>query len=1525
MVAKRVVQTKIVLVWLALVFSVGLLWWNFASSPLVSAQEEPTPTSATPAATGEVVLESTVETPTEIPTESPTAVPTDTTDSTPTPSLPAVAATPSATPAIASDSASDSASATDSAQAISPTPTSAVIESNPPEEATASAKAAKPSRGNAIWNRLKELLNLRSVSVEAVDYQLNEPIVVEIKDFAPEELTVSLTDSNDEPVLVTTEVTDTALLVTPSEHVQPGWYTMTVSEGERILLTQDFSWGVLALNPNKSMYAPDEQAMIAITVLNQYGSMVCDAQVNLVIENTDLNIRDELSTENGLIINNPECKQSKFTLKPDYEAQFQLAGEGTYSLALTAVTDLGAVTVQDAIVVQADLPFDIERISATRVYPPDQYPVIIRVTPLEDFTGYVEEVVPGQFTLVEHSADEVRIGTEENTQTLRWNVAWQAGEQYSLRYVFQAPPVSPDFYLLGPVSIKKTEQIIEQPTLDSINFDTVNQASEASNIIEDSVIVEPVLEEASASAGLDEVNTIESSEVLVFQEQRQWQLAIDAIYSVLAFWDGGTPPTGWTCVSCTSGDPYYQVLPRGAATSGGTGGATTHTHPMSFVSHTASGTNVNNRKNGTAYTTNTHTHGWSGAATGTASNLPPYRHLKIIKFDSNGVPSAIPNGVILMFDAAPGTGWTRYTTQDNQFIRGENDATGTGGAATHTHSFSGSLTATGDTRASTGRNASFANAAHTHSVAGTTNSVSHLPDRVDVLLYKNTSGSNKFFTGAEIAMIEGTVGTTWTVLSNSGGDFHQSFLRGASSYAKVSGVASHNHTNATVTSGSPSASSLARTGNPAGSSATSTHTHSATVGFTTSDNLPPYRDVVIVKKNTVGNPPGQATNQNNLFYDKAYLTDTTPTFNFRATDGESNPITYQFQLSTDPVFGTLHVDALSETDLGFANVTTPADTDPFNSGDTISYTVQSGDALSNGTTYFYRVRGYDPDGSESWGSWSTVRSLTIDTAFTDGNAWFETHEAQFDLDTLTGNAVVNATNNTVEVTSGSGTVTSTGIVASAINSGETNWGFVVINDSQTNGSIVYQVYYDVTGTPTIVPDGVLAGNSTGFSGGPLNLNGLSTSTYATLYLRATLTYSGGTPQLQDWLVAFGSINTAPNVPTNLVQAKTDDTVLAVGDWTNETSVVFSADVSDTDNPDTLQLCVEIQPLATSFTNSETNCGSGAAYAGSAVAAEVTIGSLSNNTEYHWQARVKDAAGDYSTWLSYGGNAESARDVGVDTSAPTGGTVYDGTETGVDKQFNTGSLSSLSANWSGFNAAESGLDFYEYAIGTSSGGTNVVNWTNVGTSTSVTVNSLTLQTSQMYFFTVRATDLAGNTSTGASSNGQLVAPTLTFTVSPTDITFSQLSPANSYSDTEQVSLTTSTNAYGGYVIRAYTTGLLASLADPGLTIANFSAGTYSSPAGWGVSDLGFGYTSSDTLVQGSNRFNDSPCPGLGSPPCYAPFSQTAPGDVVADHTSAVTGSPISNEEFTVTMRVTVDDAQPAANYTTTVIYAITPQY
>lgn len=70
------------------------------------------------------------------------------------------------------------------------------------------------------------------------------------------------------------------------------------------------------------------------------------------------------------------------------------------------------------------------------------------------------------------------------------------------------------------------------------------------------------------------------------------------------------------------------------------------------------------------------------------------------------------------------------------------------------------------------------------------------------------------------------------------------------------------------------------------------------------------------------------------------------------------------------------LDKVSGTDSGFANPDNGGDTDPFTSGENIQYTVQAGDALAV-DTYYWRVRGKDPSGSNTYGDWSSTRSFDV--------------------------------------------------------------------------------------------------------------------------------------------------------------------------------------------------------------------------------------------------------------------------------------------------------------------------------------------------------------------------------------------------------------------------------------------------------------------------------------------------------------------------------------------------------------------
>ena len=92
---------------------------------------------------------------------------------------------------------------------------------------------------------------------------------------------------------------------------------------------------------------------------------------------------------------------------------------------------------------------------------------------------------------------------------------------------------------------------------------------------------------------------------------------------------------------------------------------------------------------------------------------------------------------------------------------------------------------------------------------------------------------------------------------------------------------------------------------------------------------------------------------------------------------------WSFVAASDFIFEVLSdiplLNKNSLYDLGFANTVTPADTDPFNSGEKCDYDVQVGEELAD-DTYYWRVRGMDPwPGSGSYGSWPAAKSFIVAT------------------------------------------------------------------------------------------------------------------------------------------------------------------------------------------------------------------------------------------------------------------------------------------------------------------------------------------------------------------------------------------------------------------------------------------------------------------------------------------------------------------------------------------------------------------
>ncbi len=79
-------------------------------------------------------------------------------------------------------------------------------------------------------------------------------------------------------------------------------------------------------------------------------------------------------------------------------------------------------------------------------------------------------------------------------------------------------------------------------------------------------------------------------------------------------------------------------------------------------------------------------------------------------------------------------------------------------------------------------------------------------------------------------------------------------------------------------------------------------------------------------------------------------------------------------------FKSILLDAYSSVD-DHANWSGTGDPHPWPSGNAVTYTVPAGSALSAGTHY-WRVRGIDPSGGNTYGSWSDTFSFTISTQTT---------------------------------------------------------------------------------------------------------------------------------------------------------------------------------------------------------------------------------------------------------------------------------------------------------------------------------------------------------------------------------------------------------------------------------------------------------------------------------------------------------------------------------------------------------------
>ncbi|MEW5738902.1 MAG: hypothetical protein AB1938_08235 [Myxococcota bacterium] len=333
--------------------------------------------------------------------------------------------------------------------------------------------------------------------------------------------------------------------------------------------------------------------------------------------------------------------------------------------------------------------------------------------------------------------------------------------------------------------------------------------------------------------------------------------------SPILFLDPATPtPPGWRCISCGASDPFFRRFPRGAATAMGTGGSDTHDHLalVTFGDYTGAGdrdailcgTDAVGR----------HALGSADAGIMAGSSLPPYRHLKII--EPMAPTRFLPPGVVVLLDTPdmPNGNFTRYTSQDGYFIRGEASA-GTGGAMTHSHAVSGASgpasrgTYTGDCHGGNWGSICCAasSSTHTHDYSAMTPSAANIPPHSIVNLGEVIGPAPVDMPVGMIALFTSAPGPSWQVLSTTlvSNEF---LLAGPTpDFDVTAGATTHSHGGVTGTTAGATGQTPPGTFGTADSEAVSiNHTHSFSVSATSSSShLPRYIDVIIAKRVVDGN------------------------------------------------------------------------------------------------------------------------------------------------------------------------------------------------------------------------------------------------------------------------------------------------------------------------------------------------------------------------------------------------------------------------------------------------------------------------------------------------------------------------------------------------------------------------------------------------------------------------------------------------------------------------------------------------
>jgi hypothetical protein len=659
--------------------------------------------------------------------------------------------------------------------------------------------------------------------------------------------------------------------------------------------------------------------------------------------------------------------------------------------------------------------------------------------------------------------------------------------------------------------------------------------------------------------------------------------------SALTLWTD-TPPAQWQHMSQSASDPYFNNFTKGSATYGTTGGSETHSHANVTGITSGGAVNTQNARTGATGASSVHTHLVDVTSFTTVNHLPPYVTAIFGK----------------KFGPIPLYTQEKYRWYVNANTVTPTDAWPVGGDALLENEPI-------DVATTPVKNADVVRLRMQLSVSNST----------------STAESFKLQFASTTALC--TAASVWTDVGNATssaqwrGYNNASVADGATlASSTLSGTdvfGSYEEVNPSVTM--PNQVGIARQGEwdfvLQQNNASEDTTYCFRMVKNDGTQLYTYSTYPTLVTNQAPNAPTL-----DRVFDNEKVSSTTPDFRFFVSDPELNDVTYQIQVDDDVNFGSVTIDKNSVTHSAqFENIATPADKDPFTQGEQIEF--DNTTALTNGTTYYWRVRAFDPTGSNQYGSWSTVHSFTIDTSVTY-STWFQTTDEQFTTNTRDG---VEGFTDQARLKTGSTTGTmysdpitfSEGLVGTA-------WGSFTFTDTETSSDLKYTIQYNNGGTWTNLPDSVLAGNSTGFDTSPVSLLGVNKTLYDELRIKATFTNAGASPLLSDWAVSWAYLIETPEITAPFANEKVATTTPTFAFTTTDpqgdslqyqiqwsTTYAFTASTTRNSN---------VHP---GFTNSSNGGDTDPFNSGDNIRFKIQpANALTNGTTYWWRVRARDPLG-----------------------------------------------------------------------------------------------------------------------------------------------------------------------------------------------------------------------------------------------------------------------------------------------------------